>query len=829
MTRTLARLARTVNPARAGTPVRAGRLTGGVFALAAIVFAAACVEGNGAGGGVIADTTPPVVHVTAAAASSDSVVAFNVVATDNLGLLDVRVSVAGPGISGTFDTTFTSAVTNVTLPYTVPVPSNVPPGTTVTVVASAIDGAHNVSKPDTAFIGTGNQSPSVAIITNPKSTDTAVVGFTMAVSLSGKSPSLVKALGFIASGVFSSPVTDSVLFNSPLQDSVGVDTALSLVGATTGTLTLTPFLMDSLKRRVLGVPVNVVVSNSASGNSIPVVDFGITSRIEVTDTMHVSAHDRGGIRWLGYEVRNLPSDPNTFFSADSFQVSGSVSSALHTFRLGLNITTFPKQVQVFGFARNDNGTRAYALLSDNVTQRGDTVTVVAGLTRNLPLGGVIADALFHKPTNRLYLSNIEKNELEVFDLGDSSFHAPIPVGSRPWGLATWPANRDGTMGDTILVANSGGTNISYVNVQGNADQEVFRYPLPEIDVFTVTSQTSATTGQVIENKTQHDFSERPQFLAATCLGPVSGVAPCGDVVLLYSTTPTAGQTLPFQNQGTVRWENLTKHTSHFFFEQAMGQTQGRSDTLEIDRHAAQGVGADTVLVPFRQFGSASDSIGYSIVVQIAQLAFRDTTFVRNSGNFRRAVIGEGGAVLGSRAIMYDDSAGFQATFSNALGTFTAPVPAVDNGISPAVQVSDFIANSFARIGSAAINFDGALAAIRGDSTYIIDRTLRLQGLLQTSAGNAGFDFQPDNTGIGGSSSAPGTRLSFAASSSPQIEVYDTYRFNRCMILPTRDPIIGPIRAGKDAAGNVIVVGATQFGVVIATVTQAQLLSNCPQN
>jgi len=827
MTRTLARLARMTHPARAGMPAHAGRLAGGVFALAAIVFAAACVEGNGAGGGVLADTTPPVATITAAAPASDSVVAFNVVATDNLGLLDVRVRVAGPGITGTFDTTFTSAVTNVTLPYTVPVPASVPPGTTVTIIASAIDGAHNVSRPDTAFVGTGNQSPSTAVITNPKSTDTAVVGFTMAVSLSGKSPSMVKALGFIASGVFASPVTDSVLYNSPLKDSVAVDTSVSLVGASTGTLTLTPFLLDSLKRRVLGVPVNVVVANSASGNSVPVVDFGITPRIEVTDTMHVSAHDRAGVRWLGYEVRNLPSDPATFFAADSFQVNGNVSSALHTFKLGLNITTFPKQVQVFGFARNNNGTRAYALLGDGVTQRGDTVDVVAGLTRNLPAGGVIADALYHKPTNRLYLSNIERDELEVFDLADSTFHTPIAVGSRPWGIAAWPANRDGTMGDTLLVANSGGTNISYVNVNGNADQEVFRYPLPAIIVFTVTSQTSSTTGQIIENKTEHDFSERPQFLGATCTGAASGPAPCGDIILLYSTTPTKGQTQPFQNEGTVRWENLTKHTSHFFFEQAMGQTSGRSDTLEVDRNAAQNVGSDSVLVPFRQFGSASDSLGLSIVVRIDQLAFRDTTFVRNSGNFRRAIIAEGGAVFGSRAIMYDDSAGFQTTFTNALGTFTAPVPVVDNGISRPVDVSDFIANTFARVGGAAINFDGALGAIRGDSTYIIDRTLRLQGLLQTSAGNSGFDFHPDNAGIGPNTSPAGTRLSFAASASPQIEVYDTYRYNRCMILPTRDPVIGPIKAAKDPAGNVVLVAATQFGVVIVTVTQAQLLASCP--
>ncbi|MGH7650165.1 MAG: hypothetical protein ACREND_18830, partial [Gemmatimonadaceae bacterium] len=591
MPRTLARLARITNNARAVTPGRAGRIVG----LAATVLAAACVEGSGAGGAVLADTTPPAVSITAAAAPSDSVVAFNVAATDNLGLLAVRVSIAGPGISGAFDTTFNSAVTSVTLPYTVPVPSTVPPGTTVTVIASAVDGAHNVSRPDTVFVGTGNQSPSVAVITDPKATDTAVVGFTMAVSVSGKSPNMVKSLGFIASGVFATPITDSVLYNSPLKDSVAVDTSLSLVGATTGTLTLTPFVMDSLKRRILGLPVNVVVSNSAAGNSIPVVDFGITKRIEVTDTMHVSAHDRAGVRWLGYEVRNLPSDPATFFAADSFQVTGSVSSALHTFKLGLNITTFPKDVQVSGFARNNNGTRAYALLSDGITQRSDTTQVVAGLTRAVPDGGAIADALYHANTNRLYLSNIQRSTLEVFDLADSSFKTPIPVRSQPWGLAEWPRDRSGAAGDTILVANSGATLISYVNVHANADQQVSLYPLPNIIVSTVTSATDKLTGQIIEQDTPHDFSDRPQFLAATCTGPTAGPAPCGDVMLVYSTTPTRGQTLPFVNQGTVRWEDLTTHQSHFFFEQAIGQDEGSSDTLKVQRFAAQGVGANTDL------------------------------------------------------------------------------------------------------------------------------------------------------------------------------------------------------------------------------------------
>jgi hypothetical protein len=298
--------------------------------------------------------------------------------------------------------------------------------------------------------------------------------------------------------------------------------------------------------------------------------------------------------------------------------------------------------------------------------------------------------------------------------------------------------------------------------------------------------------------------------------------------MVYSTTPTAGQSTPFANQGTVRWEDLTNRTSHFFFEQAMGQAQGSSDTLKVTRLAAQGVGADVDLVPFRQRQPApGDTIGFSVVVQVNQLAFRDTTFVRNSGNFRRVIVGEGGAILGSRAIMYDVTAGFQTTYVSSTGSVVPlPVPVIDNGVSRPVDVSDFIANAFARVGGVAINFDGELAAIRGDSTYLVDRTLRQQGLLATTGGNSGLDFHPDNAGI---QSVSGTRMAFAASTSPQIEVYDTYHFNRCMILPTRDPIIGPIKAAKDGAGNIVLVGATAFGVVIVTVTQAQLASSCPNS
>ena len=134
--------------------------------------------------------------------------------------------------------------------------------------------------------------------------------------------------------------------------------------------------------------------------------------------------------------------------------------------------------------------------------RTDTVIVVAGLTTPLAAGGLVADAIYHPPTNSIYLSNIERNELDVFNLGDSTFHTPIQVGSRPWGLAAWPRDRDGTMGDTLLVANSGGTLISYVNT--NTQREVFRYPLPVLLAQSVTS-TTGSNGVLTETITDYVF------------------------------------------------------------------------------------------------------------------------------------------------------------------------------------------------------------------------------------------------------------------------------------------------------------------------------------
>jgi hypothetical protein len=523
-------------------------------------------------------------------------------------------------------------------------------------------------------------------------------------------------------------------------------------------------------------------------------------------------------------------DTTRRFGADSVVLDGTLVNDTRRFTLRLRPDTLaaagdslPLRVFVRGFATNSGGRRATVPLSTN-SAAPDTALVVAGVTSPLPQGGRLADGLYVPRLDRLYLTNIALNQLEVFDLAGRRFLSPVAVGANPWGIAAWPRATDGTFGDTLLVANSGGTNVSYVDLTGGGSgREVYRYALPNLVAYSVTTSVNAA-GQKVQKTTPYDFSDRPQYVATACASATAAVPTgngCAEPILVYSTTPTGGQSVPFANAGTIRWENLVRHSSHLFFEQAAG-TPNAQDTLMVVRYAAAGVGHDSTLVPYAQPATdltTNTASTYSITVEVAKLGFRDTTYVRNSGNFGRAIFGEGGPVQGSRAMMFDAARGLapQATDLLSGHTYSLTTPVTDVGISRAFDVSDFIANANARVAGVAINFDGALGAIRGDSTYLVDPTLRLQGLLQTDGGpNAGFDFHPRNTGP---NSAPGTRLAFSASVLPQIEIYDTYCYQRVRTIPVRDPIVGPIRASFRASGDLVLVGATRTGVIVVTVPQ----------
>ncbi|MES2523610.1 MAG: hypothetical protein V4617_12975 [Gemmatimonadota bacterium] len=774
-----------------------------VAVIGVVAVAGACSSGDEVIDPPFMDAVVPRISLSKSNTAVDTLLSMGVNATDNIGIKTIRVLLSG-GVTSQFDTTFTSAVTNASIPLDFRVPAGARLGSTVTVRAVVLDGASNQSDTARLILTVGNLAPPVVVITSPRAGTPVVSGKSVVFSISAKARYKVTTVGYQLTGAYN--YRDSVRLALPLRDSVAVLDTLVLPDSVRGeTITVTPFITDSLLQRVTGTPVAYTVLSPATSNTVPLVRTGVSARVETTDTIFVEASDPVGISTLGYEVRNLA---GAVIAADSVSSTGSFSTLIRTFKVRFPVTTFPTAVTVAGFARNANGRRDVARTTADAVLR-DTVTVVAGSTNGLPDGGQIADALYFPRTDRLFLTNIERNQVEVFNLADSSFKTPIIVGSRPWGISPWPRNRDGVMGDTLLIANSGGTNISYVDLKtGTTGREVFRYQLPNIVVSSITTVKSQTTDAPLQQRTIHDFSDRPQFLGSTCTGANTPGAPCEDVVLVYSTTPTPGQALPFPNQGTVRWENLTKRSSHFFFEPAMGQSAQRSDTLEIVRYAAQGFGSDSVLVPYQQVVTRTDGSKFTLstVVRIGALALRDTTFVRNSGNFRRAVIGEGGPVLGSRAFHFDATVGFDST---------PPLPIVDKGISRPLDVTDFIANTFARVQGVGINFDGELAAVKGDSTYVFDRTLRLQGILQSRASVGGMDFHPLNTGL--NSTPLRSRLAFVASSEPVIDIFDTYCYKKVASIPIRDPIIGPVRASLRPNGQLMLVGATVRGVTLVAV------------
>ncbi len=788
---------RTFAPTNARIVVRAATR---VMAGAALIAGIPGCSGNEVIDPPFADGVKPRISLVKSTNNADTLLSMGVNASDNLGIKTVRVLLSG-GVTSQYDTTMTSSVQALSIALNFRVPASARLGSTVTARAIVFDGAGNMSDTARLLLTVGNLEPPVSVITSPVNGSSVVRGRDLVVSISAKARYKVATLGYQITGAYQ--FADSVQYSNPLRDSVAMLDTLSIPDSVSGpNITVTPFITDSLGQRVNGTPSVFLVKKSGDANSVPLVRLGVSSRVEVSDTIFVEATDPEGILRLGYEVRTLS---GTLLKADSVSSTGKFSSLLRTFQTHLPVTSFPTTVTVSAFATNANGRRDVVRTSTGAV-RLDTIMVVAGSTNPLPSGGLVADALYFPRNDRLYLTNIERNQVEVFNLADSSFKAPVIVGSRPWGISGWPRTRDGVMGDTLLVANSGGTNISYVDLRsGTTGREVFRYHLPNIVAFSITTVKSETTDQPITQRTLYDFSDRPQYIGSTCTGSNAPGAPCQDVVLVYSTTPTPGQSVPFPSQGTVRWENLTKRTSHFFFEQAEGQSTARSDTLEIVRYAAQGFGSDSVLVPARQLVTRADgtSFYYSIVVRIKELAFRDTTYVRNSGNFRRAIIGEGGPVQGSRALHYDATTGFD---------LTPPLPVIDMGMSRPLDVTDFIANTFARVQGVGINFDGELAAVKGDSTYIFDKTLRLQGILQSKSSVGGLDFHPLNAGL---NSAPlKTRLAFVASSEPVIDIFDTYCYKKIASVPIRDPIVGPVRASIRSNGQIVLVGATVRGVTL---------------
>ena len=216
------------------------------------------------------DRIPPTLSLTPLTGRPDTVIAFSTEAKDNLGLKTIHVQAIG-AVGFVYDTVFTSAVTDIQLPFTLFANRTVPPGTPVTITATAYDGAGNSSGVDTLRMATGNLPPPDVRVLSPFSGSSAVVGKSILVTVMGKAATKVLSLGLNSTG----PVVrnDSVLFASPMLDSTTMQDTIAIpANAAPGTLTITPFLRDSLGQRTTGPSITINVQTAAQINSVPVVN-----------------------------------------------------------------------------------------------------------------------------------------------------------------------------------------------------------------------------------------------------------------------------------------------------------------------------------------------------------------------------------------------------------------------------------------------------------------------------------------------------------------------------------------------------------------------------
>jgi hypothetical protein len=372
--------------------------------------------------------------------------------------------------------------------------------------------------------------------------------------------------------------------------------------------------------------------------------------------------------------------------------------------------------------------------------------------------------------------------------------------------------------------------MSIIDVRAGVRRLVWRQDLPDYLIETYRVLVSPLR-EVI---TVYDVSDRPQYVGTVCR-VTTGTPNCNadSIFAIYSTTPTVSSTSPFKGRGTLRMEKLinTSDTAqmfgHLFWELAGDSTLSSDsrDTLRIELRRGRPYNQQKLILSACQ----------GVTIVLSEFGLGDSTYVRNSGNFTHAVIGEGGNITTQFArvvgyttkapLIHNGTARFCFTSDSTAPVFTSDSGENhrDKGVTPAIDVSDFISNTGVNIHSVATNFNGGTNLVRADSIYFLDEGMKLKGTTPAPLGAFGMDMNYNHAFLAGNPGTPtfgGTgnpndRIAFSARPDGNIDVWDTFFFNQIGTIVVRDPIIGPLRVARNLANTrQWLFGVTAAGVVM---------------
>ena len=531
---------------------------------AGVLFLAACdgpnqfatpIPGSGTGPG--GDTRAPEVDIQLPRGDSlsakplgDSVL-VRVQVSDNTGVDSVSffgIAERGDVLLGTDTVVSRFEQKSVTLPqrtrdttltrYLIPTPSDIKETSKIVVVA--FDGGGNISA-DTSDLVLGG--PDV-VLENVEDGQSIQSGLGLNLRVRAQDPTGIIQLQINFSGAFDQAVVKEV---NPATDSIVFDTTVVVPAAASGALSIAAVARNALDVSGQFGPVQVNLVSATAGDSIrPQAKSFATApeRLELQDmvALEITGKDDtqgSGVGIAGFTVLGIsPSRGDTLVRSGTRNfvppLTGGVSENFEFPVFNVDSLSLPDTLifEVTGYLIDAQGNCSASVGGPDVVDlpcdtlplgevvaRGRagqrlTRTIVSGRTVQLPAGGLIMDAVIDTLRRNLYLSNIDRNRIEVFRVQEESFLTPIPIGSAPWGMTL---NRQR---DTLIIGNSGGTNLSMVYMGGASGLGPFvedaprRLLTPDVLLFDIERQVDDLgvlryTRHFTADRVPPGFTDRP--------------------------------------------------------------------------------------------------------------------------------------------------------------------------------------------------------------------------------------------------------------------------------------------------------------------------------
>lgn len=700
------------------------------------------------------------------------------------------------------------------------------------VYGIATDGAGNVFRDTVAIQMT--KGPNVSLLA-PVVGDSLTRGTKLRISVSATSGVGVTKLGFNVTTGITGPAWPTPVAAGPYEMTLPtpgpkagpyvVDIDIPPDAPSRGVLTISPYATDVNGQPGAPTPQDFLVRVGSAPP--PLVRQSIAGRIELKDSVTVYASGVALTR-VGYVISEVGS-PNARVDSNSVAAS---SSSFGPRGISFQLATQwqGKRVRISAFAVDDSGRVGWAVpagattpVTDTTKMARDTALVVYGQTFALPRAGVAGDISVDTARGNVFISNTKYNRLEQWSSATGTFDPTgVAVGSEPWGMVMQMDN------DTLLVANSGGTNISKVCVNptscgGIGEVLAKRIQTRNTVVQTVTEVRDQATGKItLSLSAPISYSDRPQYVQQSAGGR-----------LFYSTRPTA-----FAPAGTIRWldpklavpdprqvyqyaekavdntyavfnadsmalvkfpANPSKSDELIIYDHVYGEKTGGSCTSPQSNGSTVTVlnticGRDSVVVS--AVGKVNAQLGdvdARVDIDINLLGLTDTTFVAASGDRTWIGFGEGNTNGGlGRVVMVNDLAG-------------DPIPRY---FSPGTTVHDLMENASEPVFGMGLDRFGSTVSVHGTRSYFAAIEdpfhLRLQGKFDTFDRGAGITFHPNadlRSGFVTSSKTDLTRTAFVASANGSIEVVDAAFYIARGTLQIKNNLYGPLRVSLPFAAD----------------------------